>query len=101
MKPFIKPEAPPIFGISLTMDNILTWGRMSRRNGWDTIHELSLSLMGQYHARAEWEWYDDGKKMDFYNEQILPRIDEIWEYYQSNKKRIDKINKAEFNRRYK
>ena len=101
MTPFIKPASPPIKEISLTMDNILTWGRMSRRNGWDTIYELSLSLIGQYHSRTEWEWYDDGKKMDFYNEQILPRIDEIWEYYPSNKKRIDKINKAEFNRRYK
>ena len=98
---FIKPASPPIKEISLTIDNILTWGRMSRRNGWDTKEDLQLSLMGQYHARAEWEWYSGGKKMDFYDEQILPLIDEIWDYYQANKKRIDKVNKDEFNRRYK
>ena len=108
----MTPQTPEKFTIpahghypewSVTIEELLTLGRMCRygRGGWNTKEDLSLSLLGQYHSRAEWEWYDDGKKMDFYNEQILPRIDEIWEYYQSNKKRIDKINKAEFNRRYK
>ena len=108
----MTPQTPEKFTIpahghypewSVTIEELLTLGRMRRygRGGWNTKEDLSLSLLGQYHSRAEWEWYDDGKKMDFYNEQILPRIDEIWEYYQSNKKRIDKINKAEFNRRYK
>ena len=70
----MTPQTPEKFTIpahghypewSVTIEELLTLGRMRRygRGGWNTKEDLSLSLLGQYHSRAEWEWYDDGKKM--------------------------------------
>lgn len=96
--PFIIPAHAPYPEWSVTIEELLTLGRMRRygRGRWDTKEDLQLSLMGQYRGRYEYEWVTpDGVKHDFYTEVIEPRLDEIWDWYQVNKQIIKKLHKEQ------